>query len=128
MLAKSEIATRAFAAIIKGILLPTFLEEFKNYPDNLKNYAEVKYNLQFKRNKNKPKCYTRAGILTPKKVFENLGKQLKMFGVIVNFDSIRYNVYYKKGMKCSVCGLEGQYFAVEKNKAQIDCQKYHLNL
>jgi hypothetical protein len=43
--------------------------------------------------------------------------------VVVN--SKRLNVFKNYGLKCSVCGIEGMFFAVEKND---DTPLYHLNL
>ena len=128
ILPKSEIATKAFAAVIRGNSLSRFLQEFKDYPTELLKYAEVKYNLNYKKHKNKPTHYTRVGILTPEETFKNMGKELELFGVTVNFESVRYRLYHKKGMKCVTCGIEGHYFAVEKAKAQLEARKYHLNL
>lgn len=45
--------------------------------------------------------------------------------------SQRYEVFFKKGMKCCKCGLEGKYFAKERHitpKGEIISPKYHFNL
>ena len=125
---KPELGTMAFGAVLKGKTLNEFLESIKTYPIELQKYAEARYNLHYKKFKNKTPSYTRVGILTPEEVFKNMGKVVRMFGVKVNFDSVRYRVYYKKGLVCVACGLDGHYFAVEKSNGQPEAKRYHLNL
>lgn len=40
--------------------------------------------------------------------------------------SDRYKVFFTKGYKCAKCGLEGSFFALEKNTPEDG--RYHLNL
>jgi hypothetical protein len=53
-------------------------------------------------------------------------KYKEINGVEVKISSQRY-VVFKKSTKCCNCELEGQFFAIEKNKRN-NTNKYHLNL
>lgn len=79
--------------------------------------------------------YQRIGILTIDEVMpyilENQYKgsknthrvQIKDF--LVKVTSLRLKTFAKTGTSCSCCGIEAEYFAVEKNNKD---QHYHLNL
>lgn len=41
--------------------------------------------------------------------------------------SLRYQVFFTKGIRCACCGIEGQYFAKEKGHGSSQ-DRYHLNL
>lgn len=54
--------------------------------------------------------------------------------IIIDFDgdplkanSQRYTLFFKKGFKCVKCGIEGKYFAKERDTSS-NSNKYHLNL
>ncbi len=47
-------------------------------------------------------------------------------GVLVRLTSIRYKVF-KKSITCAHCGLQGQFFALERH-ARGNSGKYHFNL
>ena len=76
--------------------------------------------------------YLRAGKVEPQDIFRQMGETVVLFGKKVSLRSVRYYVYAQKGMKCVSCGIEGHYFAVERNKlmgpGKVDPDKYHLNL
>ncbi len=46
-------------------------------------------------------------------------------GDLIKGNSQRYQIFFTKGCKCVVCGIEGKYFAKEKH---IQDKSYHLNL
>ena len=46
----------------------------------------------------------------------------------VKMNSLRYQVFKKSGTKCKVCGLEGIFFALEKDKFVEGDLGFHLNL
>lgn len=46
-------------------------------------------------------------------------------GDLIKGNSQRYQIFFTKGCKCVVCGIEGKYFAKEKH---LKDKKYHLNL
>jgi 5-methylcytosine-specific restriction endonuclease McrA len=56
--------------------------------------------------------------------------QREYFGAKVYMDSPRYHTFKEKGCKCVRCGLEGTYFAVERQAANGNSNpdRYHLNL
>ena len=45
---------------------------------------------------------------------------------MIKGNSQRLQLFFTKGMKCVCCGIEGQYFAKEKNAGTE--MSYHLNL
>jgi len=45
----------------------------------------------------------------------------------VKMGSLRYKVFHAKGTKCTACGLEGKYFALERFQNCDSC-KAHFNL
>lgn len=54
--------------------------------------------------------------------------------IIIDFDgdplkanSQRYTLFFTKGFKCVKCGIEGKYFAKERDPSS-NSNKYHLNL
>ena len=54
--------------------------------------------------------------------------------IIIDFDgdplkanSPRYTLFFTKGFKCVKCGIEGKYFAKERDPSS-NSNKYHLNL
>lgn len=54
--------------------------------------------------------------------------------IIIDFDgdplkanSQRYTLFFTKGFKCVKCGIEGKYFAKERDPSS-NSDKYHLNL
>ena len=46
-------------------------------------------------------------------------------GDIINGNSQRFQTFFTKGLKCACCGIEGKYFAKEKDP---NAARYHLNL
>lgn len=58
----------------------------------------------------------------PPKV-EFLGTMVKLFS-----DGTRLKTFYTHGTKCSACGLEAQFYAVERPVRAVDGCPYHLNL
>lgn len=62
-------------------------------------------------------------------VSRQVGKKMKVMfdGDLMDMSSERYQVFKLKGVKCSVCGIEGKYFTKEKSK-YIDTNSYHFNL
>ena len=75
----------------------------------------------------------RKGIYPIQFVFDSLGsamfdrkKKFIMFdGEEIKANSQRYQVFATKGCTCCKCGLQAQYFALEKHDNQ---DRYHLNL
>lgn len=65
----------------------------------------------------------------PKKYQDELFKKLKftiICGEEIHTFSDRYKVFFTKGYKCSKCGIEGKFFALEKSSENE--KRYHLNL
>lgn len=55
--------------------------------------------------------------------------QKEYSGVFVKMLSDRYTCFKVKGTKCDECGIEGQYFWLEKHEyANADSGRYHFNL
>lgn len=73
--------------------------------------------------------YIRAGLLPIEFVLANSGKQdvTTDLGVQIGFSSWRIACYAAKGVKCEHCGMEGTYFAAEKNHCDAT-ERFHLNL
>lgn len=46
-------------------------------------------------------------------------------GDLINMDSQRYELFEAKGITCASCGIEGKFFAKEKDRASYG---YHFNL
>jgi 5-methylcytosine-specific restriction endonuclease McrA len=65
--------------------------------------------------------------LTKDVLFEPDKKNAKveLDGDIIKGNSQRYQTFFTNGVKCACCGIEGKYFAKEKN---INATAYHLNL
>ena len=57
--------------------------------------------------------------------FVRVNKETK--AITVPMGSHRYELFATKGIKCVECGIEGSYFALEKDIAD-STSKYHLNL
>jgi 5-methylcytosine-specific restriction endonuclease McrA len=57
--------------------------------------------------------------------FVKINKETK--AITVPMGSHRYELFATKGIKCIECGIEGSYFALEKDIAD-STSKYHLNL
>jgi 5-methylcytosine-specific restriction endonuclease McrA len=49
-------------------------------------------------------------------------------GQLVNMGSVRYHVFKHKGMHSVVCGLEGQFFILERHASGVLQDVYHFNL
>lgn len=66
--------------------------------------------------------------LTKEVLFEPIKKKAKVVldGDMIKGNSQRYQLFFTKGMKCVCCGIEGKYFAKERNAGSKD--SYHLNL
>ena len=73
------------------------------------------------------RAYERLATIPLKEVFENMGKTLEIGYIRVSVKSKRYRCYHRKGVKCVKCGIEANYFAVERQVTQ-PTDKYHLNL
>lgn len=46
-------------------------------------------------------------------------------GDMIKANSLRYQVFFTKGMTCPICGVQGSFFAKEKHEND---KSYHLNL
>jgi len=46
----------------------------------------------------------------------------------ITMGSVRYRVYKSKGVACVRCGIEGQFFALERSGGKNNPNKYHANL
>ncbi len=81
-------------------------------------------------------AYIRLGIVNiedvlPFATFKTRPRTEKEYlGTSIYMDSPRYQIFAKKGCTCVQCGIEGSYFAVEKNKnnKSSNPNRYHLNL
>ena len=51
--------------------------------------------------------------------------KIEFDGDMIKGNSQRYRVFFHKGTKCVRCGIEGKFFAKEKNIKDLS---YHLNL
>jgi len=73
--------------------------------------------------------YFRKGIVPVPFITENIFKKKWFFGkkMKVLARNKKYRCFTNKGVKCLRCGMEGHYFAVEKQK-QVEANKYHFNL
>lgn len=58
-------------------------------------------------------------------LFEEKKTFVDMDGDMIKANSQRYQTFFTKGIKCCRCGIEGRYFAKEKNP---NARRYHLNL
>lgn len=75
----------------------------------------------------------RKGVFKPDEVYEvvkdvlfnRLKTKVMFHGEQIKGNSKRYQVFFTKGMKCVACGVEGKFFAMEKNQNDVS---YHLNL
>ena len=75
----------------------------------------------------------RKGVYPIPFVFDMLGNEIfnkrKKYIIFdseeIKVNSQRYQVFATKGCTCCKCGLQAQYFALEKHNAQ---ERYHLNL
>lgn len=76
-----------------------------------------------------PQKYDRLATVQVADVLEKISnrptQKVAFAGQLVNVDSPRLRVFKNYGLSCSVCGIEGLFFAVEKND---DTPLYHLNL
>lgn len=52
---------------------------------------------------------------------------IDFYGDPLKANSQRYTLFFKKGFRCVKCGIEGKYFAKERD-TQNNSDKYHLNL
>lgn len=75
--------------------------------------------------------YQRIGLFSIDEVLDFIGPVAKVYlGKRVKMGSQRYELFKHKGTKCVKCGLEGVFFALEKdrkNKENIN-DRYHFNL
>jgi len=71
------------------------------------------------------KVFPHVEFLGPKNSKKN--HRIDFDGDLVFMGSQRYQLFALKGVKCCVCGLEGQYFTKERSKYQ-DITTYHFNL
>lgn len=55
-------------------------------------------------------------------------ERISFLGQEIKLESLRLECFAKKGTSCSVCGLQAQFFALEKNKKDKTTNNYHLNL
>jgi hypothetical protein len=84
--------------------------------------------------KRKMQQYIRAGVVSLDEVLpyivhrntNNLAEQRRKYcGHEVKMVSGRLNTFVHCGIKCVKCGIEGKFFAVERDRGQ---EKFHLNL
>ena len=61
------------------------------------------------------------------KTFSKKNEYVELFGYQVKITSQRYAVF-QRSIKCCKCGIEGKFFAIERNESQKGCETYHLNL
>lgn len=70
--------------------------------------------------------YDRLATIPLTTIFSNLGKVIEVCGQKVAVKSKRYKCY-ARNIICIRCGIEGHYFAAEKQISQLT-DRYHLNL
>lgn len=56
---------------------------------------------------------------------DNRNAKVDFDGDLIKGNSQRYQTFFTKGCKCTVCGIEGKYFAKERH---LQDKSYHLNL
>lgn len=64
--------------------------------------------------------------LTTKKT-EDKKADIEFDGYLVHPDSLRYKVFYQKGLSCS-CGRKGAYFTLDKQDRNYEGRRRHFNL
>lgn len=57
--------------------------------------------------------------------FRTNKKRVNFCGDEIKLHSLRYLVFFEKGMTCVSCGIQGKFFAKERNPTD---KRYHLNL
>jgi len=57
--------------------------------------------------------------------FENKAPRVKIDGDYIKMQSQRYQLFYRDGCRCVVCGIEGTLFFKEKSNPEYP---YHFNL
>src|SRR5690606_37392979 len=79
--------------------------------------------------KTKRSQYIRKSIHSIEEIFDMIGqgKIITPEGDAINTDSIRYKLFKEKGIVCIDCGLEGKFFAKEKDTKEKN-EIYHFNL
>lgn len=73
------------------------------------------------------RAYERLATIPLEVIFASIGKSVNVCGHSIPVKSKRYKCYARKGVKCVKCGIEGKYFAAERQKSQ-PTDKHHLNL
>ena len=73
------------------------------------------------------RAYERLATIPLDVIFKNIGKSINVCGHSISVKSKRYKCYARNGVRCVKCGIEGSYFAAERQKSQ-PTDKYHLNL
>lgn len=74
------------------------------------------------------KIYKRLGIVSLEEVLPHIGKEEKItvLGEKVNLNSQRLKLF-KRSLRCVGCGIQGEFFAVERDRKGY-VLSYHLNL
>ena len=78
----------------------------------------------------KEKLYTIEEVLSKRYLIPKKKKSddlVDFDGNLVHMSSHRYQTFAEKGVKCVTCGIEGKYFALEKEKTNAK-DRYHFNL
>lgn len=70
--------------------------------------------------------YERLGKVAIDVVLNATIGKANILGVEVNTDSLRLRTFRTNGQRCSCCGLQAQYYAIERHKGTDN--KYHINL
>jgi len=76
------------------------------------------------------KIYTIKEVI-PFTVFSKEDTRKEYDGNLIRMNSLRYQVFSTKGLKCIECGIEGKFFAMEKSARSNNNNKYdiyHFNL
>lgn len=104
-----------------------------NTVNNLKKFLSINQeikpieNIQMKLERKSIYSIDQVKELTKNVLFERIKKNtlVELDGDLIKGNSQRYQVFFTKGLRCTCCGVEGKYFAKEKDK---NARSYHLNL
>jgi len=76
--------------------------------------------------------YIRDGIYSIDEVFHLLrssaDRNITVNGHLVNRESARYACFKYEGTACCKCGLQGEFFALERQPINTPPNRYHFNL
>jgi 5-methylcytosine-specific restriction endonuclease McrA len=78
------------------------------------------------------KHYDRVAVYAPRLILSLVGNKCVQFGRHAVRMHVRYfRFYVEKGLRCASCGLEGKYFALERDSLKASAKTkfiYHFNL